>query len=76
LQPFDTPKGLDKTVMNEREKIAHRLALLEGVNFSPADLEAFVSEIKDFDRVVAELEAFAQDTPWVAQQMQPGGKKV
>ena len=52
--------------MNDREKIAHRLALLQGVNLSP----------KDLDRVVAELETFGQDTPWVAQQMQPTGKKV
>ena len=62
--------------MNDGEKLAHRLALLEGVNLSPTDLEAIAGEIKDFDRVVAELEAFAQDTPWVVQPMQPGDKKA
>jgi hypothetical protein len=62
--------------MNDREKIAHRLALLQGVNLSPTDLEAIVSELEDLDRVVAELETFGQDTPWVAQQTQPTGKKV
>jgi len=46
------------------------------VNLSPTDLEAIVSELEDLDRVVAELETFGQDTPWVAQQMQPTGKKV
>jgi hypothetical protein len=67
---------LKGTFMNDREKIAHRLALLQGVNLSPTDLEAIVSELEDLDRVVAELETFGQDTPWVAQQMQPTGKKV
>lgn len=62
--------------MNDREKIAHRLALLQRVNLSPTDLEAIVGELEDLDRVVAELETFGQDTPWVAQQMQPTGKKV
>lgn len=55
---------------DDREKIAHRLALLQGVNLSPADLEAIAGEIEDLDRMVAELETFGQDTPWVAQQMQ------
>ena len=33
--------------MNDKDKIAHRLALLEGVNFSPADLDSIVNEIAD-----------------------------
>lgn len=62
--------------MADKEKFAHRLALLEGTEFSPADLEAIVAEIEDLERVVAELEEFAVDTPWISQQFQPAGKKV
>ena len=61
--------------MKVTDKIAHRLALLEGVNFSPADLESIVNEIEDLERVVAELEEFSQGTPWIAQQVQPADKK-
>jgi hypothetical protein len=74
---IDKPNGVKrKTCMNDREKIAHRLALLQGVNLSPTNLESIIGELEDLDRLVAELEAFAQDTPWIAQQMQPVGKKV
>ena len=62
--------------MESREKIAHRLALLDGVNLSQAYLDAIAAEIDDLDRIVAELEEFAQGTPWVSQQSQPGGSKV
>ena len=62
--------------MTEKDKIAHRLALLEGVELSAADLEFITAEIDDLARVVAELEEFAQDTPWISQQAQPAGKKV
>jgi hypothetical protein len=62
--------------MTAKDKVAHRLALLEGAEFSPADLEAIVSEIEDLEKVVAELEEFAQGTPWVSQQVQPADKKV
>ena len=62
--------------MKDREKIAHRLALLEGVNFSPADLESIITEIEDLERVVSELEEFSQATPWISHQAQPAGKKV
>ena len=62
--------------MNDTEKIARRLALLDGVEFSAADLEFITAEIDDLARVVAELEEFAQDTPWISQQAQPAGKKV
>jgi Asp-tRNA(Asn)/Glu-tRNA(Gln) amidotransferase C subunit len=61
--------------MNDKEKIAHRLASLEDVKFSPADLEAIVSELEDLERVVAELEEFAQVTPWISLQVQPVEKK-
>ena len=62
--------------MNATDKIAARLTLLEGVNISPADLETIAYEIEDNQRIVDELEAFAQDTPWISLQVQPPGKKV
>lgn len=62
--------------MKDTDKVAHRLALLEGVSLSPADLESIVSEIEELERVAAELEGFSQGTPWVALQVQPAGKKV
>lgn len=61
--------------MNDREKIAHRLALLQGVNLSPTDLEAIVSELEDLDRVVAELETFGQDTPGLRSKCNLQAKK-
>ena len=62
--------------MNDKNKIAHRLALLDGVEFSPVDLESIAAEIEDNDRILAELEEFAQVTPWISLQAQPAGKKV
>jgi hypothetical protein len=61
--------------MKDTEKVAARLALLEGMNFSPADLESIVAEIEDFERVVAELEEFSQGIPWIAAQVQPADRK-
>jgi len=62
--------------MNDTDKLSHRLALLDGVEIAPADLEAIAKEIADNLRVVAELEEFAKDTPWISQQTQPAGKKA
>jgi hypothetical protein len=62
--------------MNEKDKVAQRLTLLDGTALSPADIEFVSAEIKDLERVVAELEEFARDTPWISQQIQPPGKKV
>lgn len=62
--------------MTDRDKIAQRLALLEGAEFSAVDLEFITAEIDDLERVVAELEGFAQGTPWISQQAQPASKKV
>jgi hypothetical protein len=62
--------------MTVRDKVAHRLALLEGVNLSAADLESIAAEIEDLERVVSELEDFGQGTPWIALQAQPAGKKA
>jgi hypothetical protein len=62
--------------MKETDKVAHRLALLEGVNLPTADLESIATEIEDLERVVAELEEFGQGTPWISQQVQPPDKKA
>ena len=62
--------------MKPTDKIARRLALLEGVDLSQDYLDAIVTEIEDLDRVVAELEEFAQGTSWVSQQSQPPGSKA
>jgi len=61
--------------MKETDKVAHRLALLTGVNLSTADLESIVKEIEDNERVVAELEEFSHGNPWIASPIQPVGKK-
>ena len=62
--------------MKDQDILAHRLALLEGVTIAPADLETIAKEIEDNLRVVAELEEFAKDTPWISQQIQLPGKKA
>jgi hypothetical protein len=62
--------------MKPTDKIAHRLALLAGVDLSQAYLDAIAAEIEDLDRIVAELEEFAQGTPWVSQQLQPATSKA
>jgi aldehyde:ferredoxin oxidoreductase len=62
--------------MKETDNVAHRLALLAGVDLSKADLQSIANEIEDLERVVAELEEFAQATPWISQQVQPPGKKA
>lgn len=62
--------------MDNHDKLAHRLALLEGVEFSPADLEAIAHEIEDNLRVVAELEEFGSDSAWISHQAQPSERKA
>jgi hypothetical protein len=62
--------------VNLTDKLAARLTLLDGVDIAPADLATIASEIDDNQRIVAELEAFAQGTPWISQQIQPQGKKA
>ena len=49
---------------------------IEGVSLSKADLEFITNEIKDLERVMAELEEFGQVTPWISQQVEPAGKKA
>ena len=58
------------------DKLAERLALLKGVDLSQDELDYIAAEIEDLERVMAELEQFAQATPWVSQQVQPMGNKV
>ncbi len=62
--------------MDNNEKLAQRLALLEGVNLYPDDLDAIAKEIEDNQRVAAELEEFSKDTAWVSHQAQPAGRKA
>ncbi|HEY1234730.1 MAG TPA: hypothetical protein VGH22_15230 [Candidatus Binatia bacterium] len=61
--------------MSEKDRFAHRLALLGGVEFSSTDLDIITSEIEDMDRIVTELEQFAHDTAWISLQAQPSEKK-
>jgi hypothetical protein len=61
--------------MTESE-ITHRLALIDGVEFSSAEREAIAKEIADNLRVVAELEEFCQETAWISHQSQPTGNKA
>jgi hypothetical protein len=60
--------------MQYSERINHRLALLEGVQFSSKELDSIVAEIEDLERILAELEEFGQNTPWISQQSQPSAK--
>ena len=62
--------------MKYTDKVAHRLALLEGLSLSPDDLESIATEIEDLERVVAELVEFSQGTPWIALQVQPADEKI
>jgi hypothetical protein len=62
--------------MNSTDKLANRLALLKGVNLSQTDLDAIATEIEDLDRIIGELEEFAQSIPWVSQQVQPAANKI
>ena len=62
--------------MKDTDKVAQRLALLEGVNLSRAEIESIANEIEELERVMAELEEFGQDSPWISQQVQPPGKKA
>jgi hypothetical protein len=62
--------------MDNNDQLAHRLALLEDVTFSADELAAIAKEIEDNQRVVAELEEFSKDTPWVSHQAQPAGRKA
>jgi hypothetical protein len=62
--------------VSEKNRFAYRLALLGAVEFSASDLELITSEIAEMDRILADLEDFAQDTPWVSLQAQPIEKKL
>jgi hypothetical protein len=62
--------------MKDKEKLVHRLALLEGITLSTADLESITAEIEDLERVLTELEEFSQGMPWISLQVQPLTKKI
>ena len=57
--------------MDLKEKHAHRLALLRGIDLPAQDLDAIAAEIDVLERVVAELEEFGKETPWISLQAQP-----
>jgi hypothetical protein len=57
--------------MSEKDRCAYRLALLGDVELSTTDLEVITTEIAEMERILTELEEFAQDTPWVSLQAQP-----
>ncbi|MGH7927882.1 MAG: hypothetical protein ACREQV_08825 [Candidatus Binatia bacterium] len=61
--------------MKNPDEVARRLALLQGVEISPADLESIAKEIEDNLRIVAELEEFSQGIGWTALQVQPSTRK-
>jgi hypothetical protein len=62
--------------MKPTEKVANRMALIKDVDLSEDDLGSIAAELEDLDRIVGELDEFAQATPWVSQQVQPAGSKV
>jgi hypothetical protein len=53
------------------ERLKRRLALLEGLTLSQADLDSIVAELELFDRALQELEAFAEGVPWPSLPVQP-----
>ena len=61
--------------MSGKDPFVHRLALLGAVEFSATDLEFITGEIAEIERILTELEEFAQDIPWVSLQAQPIEKK-
>jgi hypothetical protein len=58
------------------ERVARRLALLEGLNLSQADRESIAAELELFDRVLPELEAFADGVSWPSLPVQPYAYEV
>jgi hypothetical protein len=62
--------------MEYRAEVARRLALLQGIEISPGDLESIAREIEDNLRIVAELDEFSREIPWTALQVQPSGRRV
>ncbi len=53
------------------DNLARRLAMLEALDLSQADLRVIKATLASYDRALAELEAFTQQTAWPAGQMQP-----
>lgn len=52
-------------------RISRRLALLEGLRLTHADLEIIVTELEDYERALQELETFAEGTSWPSLPVQP-----
>src|SRR5688500_13881312 len=51
--------------------VARRLAFLEGIALTPTELDAIGVELEEYERALAELEPFAEASPWPVAQMQP-----
>jgi hypothetical protein len=60
--------------MNGKPKVAHRMALLKDADLSAEDLGSIAAELEDLDRIIAELDEFAQGSVLVSQQVQPHSK--
>ena len=79
------PAGFTAKVNDYIEKATARgmYAMIDFHTLTPGDpnynldrAKTFFAEIEDLDRIVAELEEFAQSTPWVSQQLQPARSKA
>jgi hypothetical protein len=57
------------------ERVARRLALLEGLTLTQADLESIAAELDVFDRALQELEIFAEGVPWPSLPVQPDNQQ-
>jgi aspartyl-tRNA(Asn)/glutamyl-tRNA(Gln) amidotransferase subunit A len=51
--------------------VARRLAFLEGIALTPAELDAIGAELEEYERALVELEPFAEASAWPVAQMQP-----
>ena len=56
------------------EGVARRLALLDGLSLSQADLESIVAELEVFHRALQELEAFAEGVQWTSLPVPPANQ--
>jgi aspartyl-tRNA(Asn)/glutamyl-tRNA(Gln) amidotransferase subunit A len=53
------------------ERLARRLALLQGLKLSQADLESITAELELFDGALQKLEAFSKGVAWPSLPVQP-----
>lgn len=53
------------------DSLAHRLAMVEALDLSEEDLEIIEATLANYDRALAALEVFTEQTAWPASQLQP-----